>query len=136
MLLLVTAHAATTWTQPTPEELKMTSDPKAPDAEAVYLNREETVDDKMHIHRMYARIKILTEKGKKDYSDFQFPYEAGDSRYRAVEGRTIHSDGTVIPFTGKPYDKELVRSGDTKINVKSSACRMCRWAASWNTAGN
>jgi hypothetical protein len=119
VLALATAYAATTWTQPTPEELKMTSDPKAPDAEAVYLNREETVDDKMHFHRMYVRIKILTEKGKKDYSDFQFPYEAGDSNIRAVEGRTIHSDGTVIPYTGKPYDKELMKFGDTKINVKA-----------------
>lgn len=118
-LLLAAAHAATTWTQPTPDELKMTSDPKAPDAEAVYLNREETVDDKIHIHRLYARIKILTDKGKEEFSDVEIPYEAGMSNIKAVEGRTIHSDGTVIPFTGKPFDKELVRFGDTKIHVKA-----------------
>jgi hypothetical protein len=117
--LMALGFGATTWTQPTPEELKMTSDAKAPNAEAVYLNREETVDDKIHIHVMYARIKILTEKGKQDYSDFQFPYEAKDSNIRDVQGRTIHSDGTVIPFTGKPYDKEVVRSGDIKIHVKA-----------------
>ena len=58
------AFGGTTWTQPTPDELKMTSDPKAPDAAAVFLNREEIVDDKTHFHRLYARIKILTEKGK------------------------------------------------------------------------
>ncbi len=30
---------------------------------------------------------------------------------QAVEGRTIHADGTVIPFTGQPYDKELASAG-------------------------
>jgi hypothetical protein len=109
---------AATWTQPTPEELKMTSDPAAPDAAAVYLFREETVDDKVHYHRLYARIKILTEKGKEEYSDIEIPYEAGMSNIRDVEGRTIHPDGTVVPFTGKPYDKELVKAGDIKINAK------------------
>jgi hypothetical protein len=114
----IPAHGATTWTQPTPEELKMTADPKAPNAEAVYLFREETVDDRIHFHRIYARVKILSEKGKDEYSDIEIPYEAGASNIEAVEGRTIHSDGTVIPFTGKPYSKELVKAGSTKIMAK------------------
>jgi transglutaminase-like putative cysteine protease len=96
----------------------MTSDPKAPDAAAVFLNREEIVDDKTHFHRLYARIKILTEKGKEEYSDIEIPYEAGVSDIRAVEGRTIHADGTIVPFTGKPYSKELVKAGDVKIMEK------------------
>jgi hypothetical protein len=108
------ALGAPTWTQPTPEELKMTSDPAAPDAPAVYLEREEIVDDNVHFHRVYARIKILTEKGKEQFSDIEIPYEGGASDIRAVEGRTIHADGTVIPFTGKPYSKELVKSGGVK----------------------
>jgi hypothetical protein len=109
---------ASNWKQPTPEELKMTSDPAAPDAPAVYLFREEIVDDKLHYHRLYARIKILTEKGKEEFSDIEMPYEAGQSSIRAVEGRTIHPDGTVVPFTGKPYSKELVKAGDVKIMAK------------------
>jgi hypothetical protein len=43
---------------PTDEELKMTSDPKAPGAAAVYLYREETTDDHMHFHSYYERIKV------------------------------------------------------------------------------
>ncbi|HEY6446966.1 MAG TPA: DUF3857 and transglutaminase domain-containing protein [Acidobacteriaceae bacterium] len=96
----------------------MTSDPKAPDAPAVYLFREETVDDKMHIHQLYARIKILNDKGKEKYSDIEIPYEPGMSAIKDISGRTIHPDGTVIPFTGKPYDKVLVKSGDLKVNEK------------------
>lgn len=104
--------------QPTPEELKMTSDPAAPNAPAVYLFREEMVDDKLHYHSLYARVKILTEKGKEEFSDIEMPYEAGVSNVRAIEGRTFHPDGTVVPFTGKPYVKELVKSGDVRINAK------------------
>jgi hypothetical protein len=121
-LLLALASAfparAATWTQPTPDELKMTADPKAPNAEAVYLFREEKVDDKLHYHSIYARIKILTEKGKEDYSDVEIPYEAGVARIEAVEGRTIQPDGTVVPFTGKPFSKELVKAGNLKIMEK------------------
>jgi len=50
--------------QPTDEELKMTADPKAPGAAAVYLNVEEITSDQLHFQSFYARIKILTEKGK------------------------------------------------------------------------
>ena len=118
LLPAIPAWCAPTWTQPTPEELKMTSDPAAPDAAAVYLFREEIVDDKTHYHRVYARIKILTEKGKEEFSDVEIPYEGGVSDIRGVEGRTIHADGTVIPFSGKPYEKELVKTGNVKIMEK------------------
>jgi hypothetical protein len=109
---------AAEWTQPTPEELKMTSDPAAPGAAAVYLYREEIVDDTQHYHLVYARIKILTEKGKEEFADQVLPYEKGVSNIWELEGRTIHSDGTVVPSTGKPYDKELVKRGDEKIMAK------------------
>lgn len=49
---------------PTKEELSMTSDPKAPGADAVYLFREEREDDPDHFRSVYGRIKVLTEKGK------------------------------------------------------------------------
>jgi Domain of Unknown Function with PDB structure (DUF3857)/Transglutaminase-like superfamily len=120
LLALTTALSAraANWTQPTPDQLKMTADPSAPGAEAVYLFREETVDDRIHYHRIYAQIKILNEKGKEDYSDIEIPYEAGVSDIKAVEGRTIHPDGSVVPFTGKPFSKELVKAGNTKIMAR------------------
>ena len=39
---------------PTKEELEMTSDPKAPGADAVYLYREEKTDDNLHYHSDYV----------------------------------------------------------------------------------
>src|ERR1700728_4396924 len=58
------AFAGPQWTQPTPDELKMISDPAAPGAPAVYLFREQTADDERHMHTLYARIKILTDAGR------------------------------------------------------------------------
>jgi len=107
LVSLVTALSpALSWAQfqePTSEELKMTSDPKAPGAAAVYLYREEKTDDLHHFHSYYERIKVLTEKGK-DLATVRIPYEHGSSQVAAIEGRTIHSDGTVIRLVAKPSD--------------------------------
>jgi hypothetical protein len=111
------AHASD-FQKPTPDELKMTSDPAAPDADAVYLFRQETSDDKLHMHSLYARIKILTEKGK-EYGDVEIPaYEGRTYSIRDVQGRTIHSDGTVIPFAGKPIEKLLLKQGNVRVMTK------------------
>lgn len=96
----------------------MKSYPADPNAPAVFLYREETVDDKIHIHTLYARIKILNEKGKEMFGDIEIPYDAAFSNIRNVSGRTVHSDGTVIPFTGKPYDKLIEKEGSTRVMAK------------------
>lgn len=96
----------------------MTSDPAAPNAPAVYLFREETVSDDLHMHSMYARIKILNEKGKEMFSDIEIPYEATNFGITDIGGRTIHADGTVIPLTAKPIDKLVVKSGRYKVMEK------------------
>jgi hypothetical protein len=108
--------------QPTDEELKMTADPKAPGAAAVYLNLEEVTDDLYHFRSYYARIKVLQEKGK-ELATVEIPYLHEGSKIDEIQGRTIHSDGTVIPLTGKPEDlftfKTTDKNGDhLQINRK------------------
>ena len=88
---------------PTDDELKMTSDPKAPGADAVYLYREETTDFPQQLRSYNSRIKVLTEKGK-ELATVQIPFERGYTKVEKVEARTIHSDGTVIPLAVKPED--------------------------------
>ena len=100
---------------PTDEELKMTADPKAPGAAAVYLYREETTDDTLHFHSYYERIKVLTEKGK-EQATIHIPYELGSFNVTDIKGRTIHSDGTIIPLTAKPTDLLDHKSGGVQIN--------------------
>lgn len=101
--------------QPTQEELKMTSDPKAPGAAAVYLYREETTDDHLHFHSYYERIKILTEKGK-ELATQTIPYEKGPFKVTDIQGRTIHPDGTIIPLTTKAADLTDVKTSSIQIN--------------------
>jgi len=100
--------------QPTPEELKMTEDPKAPGAAAVYLNISEDDNDPAHYKAFYARIKVLTEKGK-ELSTVDLPYVRGDWKITDIKARTIHADGTVIPIEGKPEDLITSKFGDRKI---------------------
>jgi hypothetical protein len=107
---------------PTGEELKMTADPKAPGAAAVYLNIEEIADDELHYQSYYARIKVLSEKGK-ELATVGIPYLHGDTSISEIKARTIHADGTVIPLVGKPEDllisKRSTRDGEnTQVNRK------------------
>ncbi|MGH9598539.1 MAG: DUF3857 domain-containing protein [Terracidiphilus sp.] len=95
----------------------MTADPKAPGADAVYLDIEEIDNDPLHYQSVYARIKVLTEKGK-ELATVDLPYVSGDFKITDIEGRTIHSDGTIIPLVGKPEDLMTSKAGGTEIGNK------------------
>ena len=88
---------------PTSEELRMTDDPKAPGAAAVYLYREDVTDDYNHFHSYFERIKVLTEKGK-DLATVHIPYFHGYDTVNDIQGRTIHADGSIVPLNVKPAD--------------------------------
>jgi hypothetical protein len=100
---------------PTPEELKMTADPKAPGAAAVYLYYEETAESPAHTSSIYERIKVLAEKGK-ELATVSIPYEHGVDKVTDIEGRTIHADGTVVLLTAKPSDLMDVKTKGFQMN--------------------
>jgi len=100
---------------PTAEELSMKSESKAPGAAAIYLYREETVDDNLHYHSFFARIKVLTEKGK-ELATQSVPYEKGSISITDVKARTIHADGTIIPLDVKPTDLVEAKGKGYQIN--------------------
>jgi hypothetical protein len=101
--------------EPTQEELKMTADPKAPGASAVYLYHEDSTDNSNHSHIVYDRIKVLTEKGK-ELATVSIPYEHGVDKVGQIEGRTIHADGTVIPLTATPSDLVDFKTKGLQLN--------------------
>jgi len=118
VLLLVTpALSRAQFHEPTPDELKMTDDPKAPGAAAVYLDFQEIANDPLHFQSYYARIKILQEKGK-ELATVELPYFRGNRQVTNIKGRTIHSDGTVIPLTVKAEDLLVTKSGDQQLSRK------------------
>jgi len=95
----------------------MTSQPQVPGAAAVYLYREQTTDDFMHVQSFYIRLKVLTEAGK-EYANIQLPLVTDIANVTDVAGRTIHSDGTVVIFTGKPYERVVEKTADVRVREK------------------
>jgi hypothetical protein len=120
-----TALAGDQFTAPTAAELAMKELPGYPGAPAVVLYREQITKDDLHVVQHYDRIKILTEEGKKyanvelrffSTSDDGSTYYANgdDKTIGEISARTIHPDGTIIPFTGKPYKKTMEKTKDVK----------------------
>ncbi|HUB51894.1 MAG TPA: DUF3857 and transglutaminase domain-containing protein [Terracidiphilus sp.] len=109
------AIASAQFQDPTPDELKMTSDPKAPGASAVYLYLERDTDDVRSYQTIYERIKVLTEKGK-DLATIRIPYVRGEVKVTDIQGRTIHADGTVIPLSAKPDDLVQLKTKNYQEN--------------------
>ena len=125
MAATATARAADLFVKPTAEELAMTSLSGYPGAAAVVLFREEITNDDLHVVQRYERIKILTEDGKK-YANVQLNYvRTGDSAFEfgddktvgEIVGRTIHADGTIVPFVGKPYKKVMEKVEGAKFEA-------------------
>ncbi|MGO9325677.1 MAG: DUF3857 domain-containing transglutaminase family protein [Terracidiphilus sp.] len=99
---------------PNPDELKMTSDPKAPGADAVYFEINEVANDPIHFESVYKRIKVLTEKGK-ELATVNVPYVKGNRKVTNIRARTTHSDGTVIPLNVKPEDLLSAKIGENQF---------------------
>jgi hypothetical protein len=122
-----TAGAQTNFTPPTADELSMTSLQGYPGASAVVLNREEITKDDLHAKFFYQRIKILTKEGEK-YANVELPFVSTDDDYGSIggdnktlediTGRTIHPDGKIIPFTGKPYLKVIEKDKGLKLQER------------------
>jgi hypothetical protein len=120
-LFLIAASPAVVRAQfqaPTDEELKMTSDPKAPGAAAVYLSIEEIDNDPLLYKTFYARIKVLAEKGE-ELATVEIPYLKYNYTITNIKGRTIHSDGTVIPLVVKPSDLLIEKTTDWQVKQKT-----------------
>lgn len=111
ILLLILAASprratATDWPPITPEEQALASVPQQPGAPAVILNREELDDDTKHFHSVYMRIKILTEAGRR-FADIRIPFDRHNFTIDTVSGRTVHADGSIVPFEGKPFEQVI-----------------------------
>jgi hypothetical protein len=106
------------WLPITPEELKMTSEPNAPGAPAIYLYRQVDRDDQEFRDYHYERIKIFTEEGRK-YADVEIPFLKGLGNLRKIQARTIRPDGSILNFDGKVYEKTIVKAKGVKYLAKT-----------------
>ncbi len=108
------------WQPISQEELKMTSVPEAPGAPAIYLYRQVDRDDSNRTPHEYnyARIKILTEEGRK-YADVEIPFFKEEGNVHGIKARTIRPDGSIVNFEGKPFDKTIVKAKGVKFLAKT-----------------
>ena len=118
-------HPASAWAgigfQPVnPEELKMTSDPKAPGAPAIILFRQVDRDDNRYTPHEdnYVRIKILTEEGRK-YANVELPFSKGYESISGLRARVIKADGSIVEFDGNTFDKTVAKSRSASYLVKT-----------------
>ena len=79
-----------------------------------YINDSEQNNEGEYI---YQRIKILNEKGNK-YADVEIRLPDGFA-LTDLKARTIHPDEKVIEFTGKPFDKVIVKGKGFKYLAKT-----------------
>lgn len=105
------------WLPITDQDMKIKSVPGNDGASAIQLNYQDFIDDVNHSEFFYKRIKILNDKGLK-YADVEIPVYP-DTSLRELKGRTIHPDGKIIEFTGKPFQKTLIKTRGVKILAKT-----------------
>ena len=85
----------------------MTAPAEDPGANAVYLSFDEDDNDLLNVHTITVRLKVLTQAGVEHYSDVQVGVPERHFAIENVEAQTVHQDGTVIPFNGKPFLKTV-----------------------------
>jgi len=117
-LLSSPAYAGDDWQPILPEELKMTAEPKAPGAPAIYLYRQVDRDDATGHIATYERIKILTEEGRK-YANVEIAYFKNRDNIKGIKARTIEPDGTIVDLQAKPFDKTIVKVKGLKYEAKT-----------------
>lgn len=106
------------WLPINPADLALKDNPASPGSSAMILYREEAVDDSHHFQSEYFRIKVFTDAGKK-WADVEIPYSKGFENIKDVRARTILPNGSIVDFSGKVYDKVVVKAGGLKIYEKT-----------------
>ncbi|MGA2745337.1 MAG: DUF3857 domain-containing protein [Candidatus Sulfotelmatobacter sp.] len=119
-LLPVTCHAQG-FPPLSPDDLKMTSEPKAPGAPAVILFREVDRDDsgRIDIHEdRYYRVKILTEEGR-NHANVEIEFNKAHQDVVGIKARTIKPDGSSVDFDGKVFEKTIEKAQGLKYLAKT-----------------
>jgi hypothetical protein len=105
------------WQPITQHDMEMKQVPGNPGADAVQLYYADFINDQEQTEFYYVRIKVLNEKGK-SHADVELvvPPEGSISGLKA---RTIQPDGRITEFTGKPFQKTIIKTRGVKVLAKA-----------------
>ncbi len=107
------------WLPITPQDWSVREVPGNRGAPAIQLYYSQYINDREQNSEgeyIYSRIKVLSENGNK-YADVEINLPA-DFTLTDLKARTVHPDGKVIDFTGKPFDKVLAKGRGFKYLAK------------------
>ena len=108
------------WLPITPQDQQIKDVPGNPGASAIQLYYADFIDDSAHTEFIYRRIKVLTEKGTeaKEQGDVEITV-LPEMSVSDLKARTIHPDGKIIEFTGKPFEKTIFKGKGIKVQAKT-----------------
>ena len=109
--------SAFAWPPITPEDQQIKDVPGIPGAAAIQLYYSYYRDDNDEFVIEHKRIKILNEAGKR-YADVQIKVDPG-VLLTELAARTVHPDGTVAEFKGRPFDKTILKTRGLKYAAKA-----------------
>src|SRR5215467_1488498 len=116
------------WLPVTPQDLTFKEVPGNKGAAAVRLYYAQYINDNTASCFFYQRLKILNEKALnpdargKTYADVEIPvFTLGDfvEDISDLKARTIKPDGSIVEFTGKPFEKVIFKGRGDKLAVKA-----------------
>ena len=105
------------WLPITPQDLSVKEVPNDPGADAIQLYMAYYKDDDAKFISVYKRIKILREgalQPGKSLVDVEISLEPGQS-LKELAARTIHPDQKIFDFTGKPFEKIIIKTRGIKF---------------------
>jgi hypothetical protein len=115
---VVSAHAQKEdWLPITQQDLEIKQVPGSPGADAIQLYFANYINDVDHYEFYYHRIKVLNEKGN-SHADVEIVIPP-DGSVSSLKARTIHPDGKITEFTGKPFQKVLIKGHGLKVLAKT-----------------
>ena len=105
------------WQPITRQDLDMKAVPGNPGADAVQLYYADFINDQEQTEFFYVRIKVLNEKGKR-HADVELTVPP-DGAISGLKARTIQPDGKITEFTGKPFQKTVIKGRGLKVMAKA-----------------
>jgi hypothetical protein len=121
--LAYSTSAGDDWLPISPADLALKDNPAQTGAHAMILTRESAVSEK-YVNTdgasvsEYERIKIFTQEGTNEGNvEIQFRKESAD--IKNIRARTIHQDGTIVNFEGKPFEKIIQKRSGEKYLAKT-----------------
>jgi hypothetical protein len=116
--LYLSSYASThseDWLPVTAQDLQVKEVPGTPNAPAIqlYYAHYIYVDSGEQSQFFYSRIKVLTDAGRQ-YASIEIPIYPG-VKLTDLQARTIRPDGSIVAFTGVPFEKTLIKGRGFKI---------------------